>query len=61
MRSLGEQAMRWLYKLPLRFRSLFRRADVDRELSEELRFHLDRQTEQNLASGMPPQQARPSQ
>ena len=32
--------MRWLYKLPLRLRSLFKRSRVEHELSEELRFHL---------------------
>ena len=50
--------MRWLYKLPLRFRSLFRREDADRELSEELEFHLQHQIEQNVDRGMAPQEAR---
>ena len=50
--------MRWLYKLPLRFRSLFRREDADRELSEELEFHLQHQIEQNVDHGMAPQEAR---
>jgi putative ABC transport system permease protein len=50
--------MRWLKILRLRFRSLFRRAAVERELEEELRFHFDRQMEQNLAAGMDPVQAR---
>jgi hypothetical protein len=31
--------MRWLYKLLLRLRSLFKRARVEQELSDELRFH----------------------
>ena len=50
--------MRWLYKLPLRFRSLFRREDADRELSTELEFHLQHQIEQNVDRGMAPQEAR---
>jgi putative ABC transport system permease protein len=50
--------MRWLYKLPLRFRSLFRREDADRELSEELEFHLQKQIEQYVEDGMAPQEAR---
>jgi putative ABC transport system permease protein len=42
----------WVYTLPLRLRSLFRRAQVERELDEELRYHLDRQIEEYVASGM---------
>ena len=44
--------MRWLYKLPLRLRSLFKRSRVEHELSEELRFHLGKLIEQNSAHGM---------
>ena len=50
--------MRWLKALRLRFRSLFHRADVDYELDDELQFHLDRLTEENMASGMPADEAR---
>jgi predicted permease len=50
--------MRWLKILRLRFRSLFLRAAVERELEDELRFHFDRQMEQNIATGMDPVQAR---
>lgn len=39
-------------------RSLFRRAEVERELDKELRFHLAQQIEENLALGMPPAEAR---
>ena len=42
----------------LRIRSLFRSNQVDRELREELSFHLQKQVELNLANGMSPQQAR---
>src|SRR5881227_1386534 len=34
------------------FRFLFRRQKVERELETELRYHLDRQIEQNIARGM---------
>jgi predicted permease len=44
--------MHWRYKLPLRLRSLFRKKRVDQELSEEIRFHLDRLIEQNVGKGM---------
>jgi len=50
--------MRWPYKLPLRLRSLFKRGRVEQELSEELRFHLERLTEENVAKGMMPEEAR---
>jgi putative ABC transport system permease protein len=50
--------MRWRYKLPLRLRSLLHGERVDRELSDEIRFHLERQVEENLAQGMPPEEAR---
>ncbi len=50
--------MRWIYKLPLRLRSLFRKGRVEDELSEELRFHLEKQIEQNIASGMTAEEAR---
>src|SRR5579864_1853826 len=35
----------WLHKLPLRLRSLFRRNQVEKELAEELHYHLERQIE----------------
>jgi len=50
--------MRWLYKLPLRFRTLFRKSHVEQELSDELRFHLEKLIEENLAKGMGPEEAR---
>jgi predicted permease len=48
----------WIYSVPLRLRSLFRRALVEDELDEELRYHLERQTEANVARGMPRDAAR---
>ena len=50
--------MRWLYKLSLRFRSLFLKRSVDEELAEELRFHLEKLTEEKIAKGMAPEDAR---
>jgi len=44
--------------LRVRLRALFRKAEVERELDEELRFHLEKETEQNLARGMSPEEAR---
>jgi hypothetical protein len=42
----------------LRLRSLVSGASVDRELDEELRYHLDRQVDANIARGMTPDAAR---
>src|SRR5262245_11355280 len=48
----------WFYTLPLRIRSLFRRSRVEQELDEELRYHIERQIEENIAKGMTPEEAR---
>jgi putative ABC transport system permease protein len=50
--------MRWVQQLSTWLRSLFRRNTVEQELGSELRFHIERQTEENLASGMTPEEAR---
>src|SRR5262245_49875344 len=42
----------------LRLRSLISGSSVDQELDEELRYHLDRQIDANIASGMTPDAAR---
>jgi putative ABC transport system permease protein len=47
----------WLYTIPLRLRSLFRREQADRELDDELRDHLDRKTEEYVARGMTQEEA----
>jgi predicted permease len=49
--------MLWVSKAVLRLRSLFRRAQVDKELEEELRFYLEQQTQENIANGMGPEEA----
>ena len=49
---------RLLYIVPLRLRSLLRREHVEQELDEELRYHLDRQIEENQAKGMSAEEAR---
>jgi len=48
----------WLYTIPLRLRSLFRRSAVEQELDEELQYHIERQTEVLIASGLRPDEAR---
>src|SRR5439155_16575409 len=47
----------WLYTIPLRLRSLFRWAQADQELDDELRDHLDRKTEEYVAQGMRQEEA----
>jgi len=48
----------WVYTIPLRLRSLFHRVRLGTELDEELRDHIDRQIEDNLARGMGAEEAR---
>ena len=43
--------------LKYRFRALFRRAEVERELADELRDHLEREAAANRAAGMAPEEA----
>jgi putative ABC transport system permease protein len=50
--------MRWLTKISLRFRSLFRRRAADGELDSELRFHLEREIAARVSAGMTPREAR---
>jgi predicted permease len=50
--------VRWLQSISNWFRSLFRRNTVEQELGSELRFHLERQIEENIAAGMSPEEAR---
>src|SRR5262245_57236930 len=44
--------------LKLRLRALFRKNEIENELDEELRFYLEKQTEQYVAQGMSPEEAR---
>src|SRR6266545_1175484 len=47
-----------LIRLKMALRSLLRRTQVERELDEELRYHIEQQTEQNIRLGMSPEEAR---
>jgi putative ABC transport system permease protein len=49
---------RLLRIIRLRLRSLWRGADLDRELDEELRYHVEEQVDANIARGMSPADAR---
>src|SRR5215469_3771888 len=50
--------MRWPAKFSMRMRSLLSRERADRDLDDELRFHLERQIAVNVAAGMSREQAR---
>lgn len=50
--------MRLVTILRLRFRSLLLRKTVERELDEELRYHLERQIDEEIAAGRSPEEAR---
>jgi len=47
----------WLYTIPLRLRSLFRWAQADQEVDDELRDHLERKIQEYVAQGMTQEEA----
>src|SRR6266498_3735142 len=47
-----------LNKLRLRLRALFFKSRLEEELDEEVRFHLEREIEENIARGMSAEEAR---
>src|SRR5215475_15708979 len=50
--------MRWLDQLRIKMRMLFGRRKEGSRLTEELKFHLDRQIAEYRAAGMSPEEAR---
>src|SRR6266542_4756400 len=50
--------MEWFKILIARLRALFRRESVLRDIEEELRIHVEMETETNIKRGMPPEEAR---
>ena len=47
-----------LSRLKTALRAMLRKSQMERELDEELRDHVDRQTEQNIRLGVTPEEAR---
>jgi len=47
-----------LITMKTKLRALLRKSEVERELDEELRHHIEQQTEQNIRLGMSPEEAR---
>lgn len=52
------QPERWLKKSSFWFRTLLHRRQLDRELDDEIAYHLEARTDENIAKGMSPQKAR---
>jgi putative ABC transport system permease protein len=50
--------MEWFNIIRSRLRALFRRESVLRDIEEELRIHVEMETEANIKRGMPPDEAR---
>src|SRR5213594_1855672 len=50
--------MTWWRKLQLRIRALFQKRKLDADMDAEMRAHIEMQTQENLNSGMNPEQAR---
>ena len=50
--------MEWFNTLMARLRALFRRESVLQDIEEELRIHVEMETETNIERGMPPEKAR---
>jgi putative ABC transport system permease protein len=50
--------MRWLASAYRRIRGLFCADEIQREIDEELRFHIDMRTAENISRGMPAEEAR---
>src|SRR5436853_7543910 len=49
---------RWRFTAPLRLRSILRGGQVERELDEELQFHMDHKIAEGIANGLSPKEAR---
>jgi putative ABC transport system permease protein len=58
MRILSAKDITMLNKLRLRLQALFFKSRLEEELDEEVRFHLEREVEENIARGMSPEEAR---
>src|SRR5213594_1990038 len=50
--------MNWFHKLRLRFRALFHKEKLDARMDDEMRSHVEMQTQENIEDGMKPEEAR---
>src|SRR5262245_22630544 len=60
LRTFFPKEVEMLSNLRTRLRALLCKSEMERELDEELRHHIERQTEQNIRLGMSPEEARRS-
>src|SRR4030095_14257573 len=58
MGQANPREIEMLSKLRMRLRALLCKSEMERELDEELRHHIERQAEQNVRLGMTPEEAR---
>src|SRR6266508_1998271 len=50
--------MNWFHKLRRRFRALFHKEKLDARMDDEMRSHIEMQTQEDIEAGMKPQEAR---
>src|SRR6266436_2399503 len=50
--------MNWLRKAKARFQALFCKEELDTKMDDEMRLHLEMQTQENIEAGMNPEEAR---
>ncbi|MCW5558260.1 MAG: hypothetical protein KIT22_10575, partial [Verrucomicrobiae bacterium] len=50
--------MNWLHQLRLRFRALSQKEKLDAQMDDEMRSHIEMQTQENMEAGMKPEEAR---
>src|SRR6266480_7076830 len=50
--------MNWLHKLRLRLRALLQKKKLDARMDDEMRSHIEMQTQENIDAGMRPDEAR---
>src|SRR3989454_9273168 len=50
--------MNWFHKLRLRFRALLQKEELDARMDDEMRSHIEMQTQENIEAGMKSEEAR---
>src|SRR5438093_11987625 len=58
MRKGEMNYMYWIHKFRLRFRALFQKQTLDARMDDEMRSHIEMQTQENIEEGMKPEEAR---
>jgi predicted permease len=57
MKGLAMGMQRWFHGLSHFSRLIFRRAELDQDLNDEIEYHIEAKTEENIAKGMTPKEA----